>query len=92
MQVFNIKELKVGTVAFDESHDHAKWCVTTHTAIPVVCIGDINRQVTLSPVLLRESQFSSKVYNMRETAAVTSEGRGHEELFMNTFQRIQRGG
>jgi len=47
VQVFNIKELKVGTVAFDEPHDHAKWCVTTHTAIPVVCIGDINRQVTL---------------------------------------------
>ncbi|KAK2186766.1 hypothetical protein NP493_189g00018 [Ridgeia piscesae] len=43
-KVFNIKELKVGTVAFDEPHDHAKWCVTTHTAIPVVCIGDINRQ------------------------------------------------
>ena len=35
----------MATVPFKETRDHAKWCVTADRDVPMVCIGDINRQV-----------------------------------------------
>jgi len=47
-QVINIEELSIEGVAFNETHDHSKWCVTTHLDVfqsgrTWVCVGDINR-------------------------------------------------
>lgn len=33
-------------VTWKESEDHAKWGIVTDRSVPVVCIGDINKQVT----------------------------------------------
>jgi deoxyribonuclease-2 len=54
-------------VTWKESEDHAKWGVTTATATPVVCIGDINKQVSQwkrsgGMICIVDATFSS-VYN-----------------------------
>lgn len=46
IQVKNIKELKMEGKQFLNSNDHSKWAVGASPSKPIVCIGDINRQVS----------------------------------------------
>jgi deoxyribonuclease II len=47
-KTFDIKYINLGAlgihVAWPETHDHAKWGITTHS--PWICVGDINRMIS----------------------------------------------
>ena len=61
----------MATVPFKETRDHAKWCVTADRDVPMVCIGDINRQVNNIQVFVGsysgcEINFISQCISQRE--------------------------
>ena len=46
-EVINVNSVKIpGTTSWTETSDHSKWCVSLRPSIPIVCIGDINRQAS----------------------------------------------
>lgn len=42
----NVMELNVAGNKFANNNDHSKWAIGTNDSKPLVCIGDINRQVS----------------------------------------------
>ncbi|KAK6741655.1 hypothetical protein RB195_009494 [Necator americanus] len=46
--VYNINLVKLPGKSFASTKDHSKWGVSTNETAPVVCIGDVNRQVNHS--------------------------------------------
>lgn len=47
-KVYDIKSVKLSDKTYSSSKDHSKWGVSMSNKVPIVCIGDVNRQ---------ESQF-----------------------------------
>uniref|UniRef100_A0A0R3PD91 Deoxyribonuclease-2-alpha n=1 Tax=Angiostrongylus costaricensis TaxID=334426 RepID=A0A0R3PD91_ANGCS len=66
--VYDVTEVQLPSAKFSSSSDHSKWGVSMRESSPVVCIGDVNRQVK---IVFLPSVFLNKATKIMRLITIT---------------------